>query len=153
MAHVTVCAAEEVDDLEALNGLLQFDAVRTLANEAFVAKAFVLTIPTLLQLHRLATQDIYSDAGQLRDGPVWIGGTAHEPPPASEVSAEWFVVDLFENAERAATSPEELAGRLPGALSAHRFEPDRLVAMAQRYGSRRTQALVRAAVETAVPAV
>ncbi|RYZ68036.1 MAG: hypothetical protein EOP08_01460 [Proteobacteria bacterium] len=64
-------------------------------------------------------------------------------------SAEWFVVDLFENAAAAATSPEELAVRLAEAVAAGRFDTARLVAMAARYGSRRTQALVRDAVQRA----
>ncbi|MBK9965237.1 MAG: hypothetical protein IPP07_10205 [Holophagales bacterium] len=58
---------------------------------------------------------------------------------------EWFVVDLFENAEQAAASPEELRDTLEAALRAGRFDRDQLASMATRYGSRRTQALVKAA--------
>ncbi|MBK8596693.1 MAG: hypothetical protein IPN83_14130 [Holophagales bacterium] len=58
---------------------------------------------------------------------------------------EWFVVDLFENAEQAAASREELRGTLEAALRAGRFDRDQLASMATRYGSRRTQALVKAA--------
>ena len=62
-------------------------------------------------------------------------------------TAEWFVVDLFENAAAAATSPEALAARLADALAAGRFDTERLGAMAERYGSRRTQGLVRGAAQ------
>lgn len=62
-------------------------------------------------------------------------------------SPEWFVVDLFENAAQAASSPEALRGALEVALRGGRFDRERLAAMAARYGSRRTQALVEAALE------
>lgn len=60
-------------------------------------------------------------------------------------SPEWFVVDLFENAEQAAAAREELRGALEAALRAGKFDRDQLASMATRYGSRRTQALVKAA--------
>ena len=52
---------------------------------AWESKDFVLTLDVIRELHRLATQDIYSDAGYYRDGPVGISGTDHEPPPPEEV--------------------------------------------------------------------
>jgi hypothetical protein len=61
------------------------------------------------------------------------------PPP------EWFVVDLFENAEQAAAAREDLRGALEAALRAGKFDRDQLASMSTRYGSRRTQALVKAA--------
>ena len=60
-------------------------------------------------------------------------------------SPEWFVVDLFENAEQAAASRTELKVALEAALRAGKFDRDQLASMAARYGSRRTQALVQAA--------
>ena len=60
-------------------------------------------------------------------------------------SPEWYVVDLFENAEQAAASREELQGALAAALRAGKFHRHQLASMATRYGSRRTQALVKAA--------
>ena len=62
---------------------------------------------------------------------------------------EWFVVDLFENAEQAGASREELRGALGAALRAGKFHRARLASMAARYGSRRTQALVKAALGAA----
>lgn len=60
-------------------------------------------------------------------------------------SPEWFVVDLFENAEQAAAVPEELRAALAAALRAGKFDRNQLASMSTRYGSRRTQALVSAA--------
>ena len=60
-------------------------------------------------------------------------------------SSEWFVVDLFENAEQAAAAPEALRRALETALRANKFDRDRLASMSTRYGSRRTQALVNSA--------
>jgi len=65
-------------------------------------------------------------------------------------SPEWFVVDLFENAEKAASAPSELRRALEAALRAGKFDRDRLASMSARYGSRRTQALVNEALETSM---
>ncbi len=63
-----------------------------------------------------------------------------ENPPT-----EWFVVDLFEHADQAAASPDEIAQVLARALARDRFDRDRLREMAKRYGSRATYALVEGA--------
>lgn len=60
-------------------------------------------------------------------------------------SPEWFVVDLFENAEQAAASREALRDALEAALHTGKFDRDQLASMATRYGSRRTQVLVKGA--------
>lgn len=60
-------------------------------------------------------------------------------------SAEWFVIDLFENASMAATSVESLAASLTTALQTGRFHRARLGEMALRFGTRRTQQHVLAA--------
>jgi hypothetical protein len=62
-------------------------------------------------------------------------------------SPEWFVVDLFENAEQAAAAPEELRNTLEAALRKGRFDRAQLASMSTRFGSRRTQALVHEALE------
>jgi len=59
---------------------------------------------------------------------------------------EWFVVDLFENADRVGASREELAKALTRTVARGAFNRKRLSEMAQRYGTRRTQALVYRAV-------
>jgi hypothetical protein len=63
---------------------------------------------------------------------------------------EWFVVDLLENADHAAASREELTISLTAALRAGKFARDELLEMSKRYGSRRTQALVRSALDASV---
>lgn len=63
-----------------------------------------------------------------------------ENPPA-----EWFVVDLFEHADQAAASPTDLAMALERALAQGRFDRDRLLELARRYGSRVTQSLIAGA--------
>jgi len=58
---------------------------------------------------------------------------------------EWLVVDLFENAKTAGTSPEMLADLLQRARARGAFDPERLRDAARRLGSRRTQGLVERA--------
>jgi hypothetical protein len=60
-------------------------------------------------------------------------------------SPEWFVVDLFENAEQAGAAPEDLRVALAAALHAGKFDRQKLASMSTRYGSRRTQTLINAA--------
>jgi hypothetical protein len=62
-------------------------------------------------------------------------------------SPEWFVVDLFENADQAAASLDDLTSELGTALRAGRFDRESLVDMARRFGSRRTQQLVQRALD------
>ncbi len=60
---------------------------------------------------------------------------------------EWFVVDLFENADQAGASREELAEALGRAVAGGGFDRERLGEMAARYGTKRTQALIRRALQ------
>ncbi len=77
---------EEKALLEAQNGLLQFDEVLRLVDEAVAAKArFALRPSTLQALNRIAIQNVHSGAGVYRNGPVYIEGTNHQPPPAEDV--------------------------------------------------------------------
>jgi hypothetical protein len=69
-----------------------------------------------------------------------------ENPPA-----EWFVVDLFEHADQAAASPTDLALALERALAQGRFDRDRLLELARRYGSRVTQSLIAGALAASAP--
>jgi hypothetical protein len=64
---------------------------------------------------------------------------------------EWFVVDLFENSERAGAAPEALAAALRRAVAAGVFDASRLRQMGQRYGTWRTRALLDRALEAGVP--
>lgn len=85
MSHLKICADAEIVELESRNAVLQFDRVRHLAVQSIASEQFLLTEGIILDLHEHATRGIYSDAGQLRDAPVYIQGTQHVPPPHREV--------------------------------------------------------------------
>ncbi|MGE3601579.1 MAG: hypothetical protein AB7N70_39245 [Dehalococcoidia bacterium] len=59
---------------------------------------------------------------------------------------EWFVVDLFQNAEEAGASRAELTEALARAVRRARFDRDELRRMARRFGSKDTQARIESAV-------
>lgn len=63
----------------------------------------------------------------------------------SRPAPEWFVIDLLENADRAGASREELAEALGRAVAGGGFDREALGDMAARYGTKRTQALIRRA--------
>lgn len=65
-----------------------------------------------------------------------------ETPPV-----EWFVIDLLEHANQAATSRADVAAALARALSRNAFDRHQLREMAYRYGTRTTQALVETAMQ------
>ena len=65
----------------------------------------------------------------------------------SRPAPEWFVVDLFENADQAGASREDLAEALARAVGRGAFDQEGLRVAAQRYGSRRTQALIHRALQ------
>jgi hypothetical protein len=62
---------------------------------------------------------------------------------------EWFVVDLFENADQAGVARRELVSGLTRALARRAFNRQKLREMAQRYGTKTTQALVESAISAA----
>ncbi len=63
-----------------------------------------------------------------------------KPPP------EWFVVDLFENADQAGATHADLAAALSRALGRRNFNRTRLRKMAMGYGTHITQALIEASI-------
>ena len=65
-------------------------------------------------------------------------------------SPEWFVIDLFENAGQAAAAVDDLRSALEALLRRGRFDRKRLAAMSMRYGSRRTQSLVKGALDASL---
>jgi Fic family protein len=85
-SHQLFSSPAEKAQREARNGLLQVDAVLRLVDEAVRTGQFRLRPSTLQKLQRLAIQDIYTCAGNYRTGPVYIAGTNHQPPPASDVA-------------------------------------------------------------------
>ena len=82
-------------------------------------------------------------------GEVELGGRRFEfrrvrfPP---QPSPEYFVVDLLENTERAGVDRETVRDALSRAVTAGRFDPEHLLTMAQRYGTRATEEEVEIAV-------
>lgn len=83
-----------------------------------------------------------------RSGTFELGGrrfvlrrVAFPPRPVPE----WFVVDLFENADGAGVAPVDVAAALQRAVAAGQFDTERLREMAKRYGTRRTRLLVERA--------
>lgn len=64
-------------------------------------------------------------------------------------SAEWYVIDLLENLERAAAKPDRIELGLTTALAAGRFRKGRLLELANRFGTRRTRERVERALTTA----
>jgi Fic family protein len=70
--------AEEKRQLETRNGAIQFLAVLHYASEWDGQSR--LTPDILLELQRLAINQIYSCAGSFRDGAVGIAGVGHRPP-------------------------------------------------------------------------
>jgi Fic family protein len=83
-SHELFSNQDEKAALEARNGLLQFDEVLNLIDQA--KTGFKLRPSTIQRLQRMAIQDIYTCAGNYRTGPVFIAGTTHQPPPAHEVA-------------------------------------------------------------------
>ena len=55
---------------------------------------------------------------------------------------EWFVVDLMEHHDEAGISLDSLKAKLAAAMRARRFDQARLVAMAEEFGTHRTQQVI-----------
>lgn len=62
-----------------------------------------------------------------------------DPPP------EWFVVDLIQHADEAGVVRNLLGARLTDAVASGRFDVGRLLAMGRRFGTKRTQAIIKGA--------
>jgi hypothetical protein len=120
---------------------------------AFLDGPFVFTGPDRWNALGLGATAVFAQPlvyNTKRSGRFDFGGRAfllRRVAFPEEPSPEWFIVDLFENADRAATSLDELTMSLATALRAGRFDSGRLVEMARRFGSRRTQQLVRRALD------
>lgn len=75
----------EIDDLEAVNGLLQFDRMNALIDESVALETLTMTPEIVVELQGIAVQGLEETAGQIREVEVRIGGTSHVPPPWQEV--------------------------------------------------------------------
>jgi hypothetical protein len=90
-----------------------------------------------------------------RSGLFELGGRRFELrrvafPPAP--SPEWFVVDLFENAERVGASPDAMAKTLVRVMRRGGLDARRLGEMADRFGKLSTRLLIHDAIQTAASA-
>lgn len=86
--HQLFDTPEQKADLEARNGLLQFDEVKKLVAES--VSGFRLTPDILRRLQYLAIRDIYTCAGKFRTGAVYLlrsdqDPNLHQPPPWEHV--------------------------------------------------------------------
>jgi Fic family protein len=84
---LTVSGKPLKDYLAATNHALALDYMLKLAESKHQ-----ITLANVLELHRLAMQNILPEAGQFRREPVYIRGANFTPPPASEVKGllkEW----------------------------------------------------------------
>lgn len=61
---------------------------------------------------------------------------------------EWYAVDLLEHADEAGASRSEVAAALARAVGRGSFDGEQLRAMAQRYGTKATQAVVESALRS-----
>lgn len=81
-----VLSAAEIAELEAENGLLQFDRMIELIEEAVRSGAsFKLKPSAVLGLQRIAVEGLEPTAGTFRTVDVEISGTRHVPPSWQEV--------------------------------------------------------------------
>jgi hypothetical protein len=114
---------------------------------------FVFTGPERWNALGLGTTALFATSliyNTKRSGTFEFGGRKYQLRRVAfptRPTAEWFVVDLFENAERAGAAPESLAAALRRAVAAGAFDPGRLREMGQRYGTRRTRELLERALE------
>lgn len=60
-----------------------------------------------------------------------------------EVTAEWFVVDLLRHTDAAGLDPGDLVRNLVAAVRHGRFDRERLLAMAEQFGTRADATLMR----------
>lgn len=93
--------------LEARNGLIQFDEVLRLIDES--KNGFALRPSIIQRLQRIAIQGIYTCAGNYRTSPVFIDGTNHAPPDASEVPEQVEAMCDYVNGRWADTSALHLS--------------------------------------------
>ena len=73
-------------DQEAANTLLQHDRMVELIEEDIRGSApFRLRPHVIQELNRISIRKIETEAGRWRDTPMQIGGSGHDPPPATDV--------------------------------------------------------------------
>jgi Fic family protein len=76
---------QEIALKEAENGLLQFDLMHRLIEQAIENGQQPLTPDVIKEFQRLAVVGLEVEAGQFRQGPIGIDGSEHVPPPFEQV--------------------------------------------------------------------
>lgn len=94
----------------------------------------VFSMPLVYNTKRSGTFDLGGKRFILRRVPF-----PSNPPP------EWFAIDLFENLEKAGLAREDATRNLSIAVERGSLNRERLLEMATRFGTHRTQASVREA--------
>ena len=84
--------------LEDRNVIAQFDEVCALVEAGKRDGNLSLSSDILLKLQGLAIRDIYTCAGQFRATPIYIDGSLHQPPEASQV--RWLVQEMCDTANK-----------------------------------------------------
>ena len=118
----------------------------------FRGRRYLRTGPSVWNTLRLGTTGVEAVPlvyNTTQTGEVELGGRRFELRRVSfprDPDPEYFVVDLLENTERAGVDRETVQKALSRAIAAGRFESERLLATARRYGTRATEQLVGKAI-------
>jgi hypothetical protein len=80
-----VTAPVEIDRVESLNALAQFDYAMAYVEAAIKQPKFILERDLLYELNRLATAGIKANAGKPRQVEVTISNSKHKPPKWQDV--------------------------------------------------------------------
>ncbi len=119
----------------------------------FDGASYLVTGPSVwntLALGSTAVTNVQLVYNQERTGEIELAGRRFDLRrvrfPRRDVGLEYFVVDLFENAELAGVEWSVLRDNLSRAVANQRFDPRRLEDAASRYGSKLTQRAVRHAI-------
>lgn len=70
---------------ETQNGFVQFDRMMAMIREGIGSHRFELRTWMIAQLNELAVAKLSTDGGRVRQGPIEIQGSGHQPPPHTEV--------------------------------------------------------------------
>lgn len=92
LGHRLRLSDHEVAELEARNGLVQFDRMKQMIQGAANGGPLVLTPEHIKELQGLAVAGLEPCPGEYRNGPIFIGGTNHKPPPHADVP--WLVEEM-----------------------------------------------------------
>jgi Fic family protein len=110
-------------ELEAANGLRQFDAVRELVQEGLRASPFRLRPSVVQRLNRIAVRGLVDNPGSYRSTDMFIDGSSHQPPEADVVAERVEDMCEYVNGNWTTKSPVHLAAYVMWRLNwIHPFE-------------------------------